>query len=279
MPTRSLRRSAASAAALALTVAGASHATTVNIDLNYNFNGIWHGDAEAMGPTEESGFRSISDRALNFSAGVPDNAVLNNYSLASAPGVLDMVHLGNRNATDNGNWAFDAAADGDNVGIQPDWLGNPDQTGGPATTTNLIGIALDATSSAGFLYHISNGGGSFDVRFGFSGGGDVVATLNGGDWWAGAGLPAGAFAQFPGMGNVDNPGPDADLGLWEGTVDLSAQAGRTLTSITFENQTSATAGYGIYAANVEGTVIPEPLTSSLAALGLLALCCRRRRGV
>jgi hypothetical protein len=265
--------------ALIALITSVGNTATINVPLNYNFNGIWHGSGELMDPvTEVSGFRSISDRALDFSNGVPADDVLDNYVLIGDENTLDTVHLGNRNGVDGGNWTCDDVPDGDTVGVQPDWLADPDQTGPPATTTNLApGILLDANSQASIIFQVSNGGGDFDVRFGFSGGTDVVATLGGGDWFGGNGLPAGAFALSDGTGQVDAPTPDAPLGLWEGVVDLSAEAGRTLTSISFENQTNTSAGYGIYAANVEA--IPEPSSLALAglAIGLLGFTIGRRR--
>ena len=257
------------AALLVVSLGGRLAAETIHIDLNYNFNGIWNNVPEysehmdiAEGGHEVAGFRSISDRALN---GVPSHAVLDNYSMMDGSNVLDTVHLGER--------VFDPTPYGNEYGIQPNWLADANQTGSQTTSIDPS-ILLDASSSAGFIYHITNGGGNFDVRFGFESGDDVVATLSGADWWGGNGTPSGAFGNFPGMGHVDDPKESESLGLWEGIIDLSAQAGRRLTSISFENRSNSSSHVGIYAANVEGT-IPEPGTLALALIGLAFGCCRR----
>ncbi|MFK7742515.1 MAG: hypothetical protein AB8H80_19535 [Planctomycetota bacterium] len=60
--------------------------------------------------------------------------ILGRYKLVDRNDTLDIVHLGDRNLVDNGNWAFDATADGDDIGVQPNWLPNSDQTGPQAST-------------------------------------------------------------------------------------------------------------------------------------------------
>ena len=258
---------------LAFSTTVAVVADTNQIALNYNFNGIVHG-GEAGQPDAPNGYRSISDRGLDFTAGVPTlTTSLGPYSLVGNAGALDIVHLGNRNTVDFGNRPFDAdGVDGDAFGVQPDWLADPDQTG-PQTTVLTTPILLDGTSEAGFIFQISNGGGNFDVRFSFDSGADFVATLNGPDWFGpNNGMPnIGAFA---GTGSTDNAFLDADLLLTEGIVDLSAEAGRTLTAITFENRSNVQAGYAILAANV--TAVPEPAAASVLVLGAVAFLRRRR---
>jgi hypothetical protein len=219
--------------------AGAAAQTTRQIPLNYNFNGVVHAGENGQ-PDAPAGFRSISDRALDFSAGVPASPLLVPYSLIGTAGTLDIVHLGNRNTVDNGNWAFDLVPDGDNIGIQPAWLTNVDQSTPQATTVNPP-IGLEATSTATFLYQISNGGGTFDVTFGFQSGASVTRQLSGGDWFGGA---------FLGRGSVDAANPDNNLSIAEGSIDLSSEVGRTLTSITFANSSNTAAGIAILAANV-----------------------------
>ena len=106
---------------------------TVQVPLNYNFNGIVHA-GEAGQPDAPNGYRSISDRALDFTNGVPNSAVLQRFAIVATAGTLDMVHLGNRNTVDNGNWSFDPFPNGNDVGTQPTWLTNANQSG-PQTTT------------------------------------------------------------------------------------------------------------------------------------------------
>ncbi len=227
---------------------------TIQIPLNYNFNGIVHAGEAAM-PDAPAGFRSISDRALDFSAGVPTNPLLAPYSLVSTAGALDIVHVGNRDTVDNGNWMFDAAPDGDDIGVQPTWLTNVDQST-PQTTAISMPILLESTSTASFLIQVSNGGGSLDVRFGFQGGATSTATIGAGDWFGGV---------FTGTGGVDAAAPDADLSITEVTVDLSGSAGQSLTSITFQNPSNPVAGYAILAANV--TADPRTLVLTPVPLG------------
>ena len=214
------------------------------IALNYNFNGIVHAGENGV-PDAPNGYRSISDRGLDFTLGVPSNPLLLPYHLIDVPGVLDIVHLGNRNTVDNGNHMFDAVANGDNNGIQPTWLANVDQTT-PQTTTLAQPILLDNASTARFLFQVSNGGGSFDVTFTFLNASPVVANLSGGDWFGGA---------FPGTDNVDTGLIGAaNLSITERTIDLSGQAGQILTSISFSNRSNLVAGYAILAANVSGCI-------------------------
>jgi hypothetical protein len=234
-----------------LAAASAAQAQTVHhIELNCNFNGIVHSGEDGF-PDAPAGFRSISDRALDFVFGVPGNPVLDNYVCVDEPGVMDIVYLGNRNTVDyhgSGGAAFDLEPDGDEIGIQPTWLSDPNQMG-EQTTTLANPILLDSASSAGVIFQISNGGGSFDVAFRFQGGGSHTATLTGPDWFGPFnGQPN--IGQFPGRGLVDLADFSDNLLLTEGTVDLSAFAGETLTEIGVLNQTNIFAGYAVIAMNV-----------------------------
>src|SRR5690606_23070424 len=184
---------------------------------------------------------------------------------------LDMVHVGNRNQVDNGNWAFDALPDGDTVGIQPSWLTNVDQS----TVSNPInpGILLDATSSIGVIYHASNNGTIFDMTLEFSDATSATVSLDAPDWYAdNNGVPfppdfgvasqtllAGPLSNgdgFEGAGDVDNGSDSAPLNLIEAVVTADSLLnglgidinGKTLTGITFGNRSNLTAGIGIYAA-------------------------------
>lgn len=241
---------------LGLTITMTVAATTAqaqvvhHIQLNCNFNGIVH-SGEAGAPDAPSGFRSISDRALDFTFGVPSNSVLDNYVCVDQPGVMDIVYLGNRNTVDYhgfGGAAFDAVPDGDEIGIQPTWLTQVDQMHEQITPVSP-GIVLNGSSSAGVIFQISNGGGSFEVVFRFQGGASQTATLTGPDWFGPFnGQPN--IGSFPGLGLVDLADFSDDLLLTEGTVDLSAHAGQTLTEIGIRNQSNLNAGYAILAINV-----------------------------
>ncbi|MEM1453080.1 MAG: hypothetical protein AAF957_14230 [Planctomycetota bacterium] len=224
----------------ALAVVGSAQAqTTTQIQLDYNFNGIVH-VGEAANPDDPMGYRSISDRGLDFSAGVPADPLLAAYSIVSAAGELDIVHVGNRNTVDGGGRAFDAVANGDAIGTQPAWLTNVDQTT-PQTTVLASPIPLEATSSASFLLQVSNGGGSLDVNFGFQNGSSTTRTIAAGDWFGGV---------FAGTGNTDEASPDNNLSVTEQVVDLSDSAGRTLVTISFRNASNVNGGYAVLAANV-----------------------------
>ena len=203
-------------------------------------------------PGQSGRHRSISDRGLDFIFGARSHPILDNYRLVTDPGVLDIVHLGNRNTVDGGRWAFDPEPDGDSIGIQPNWLPDPDQTG-PQTTTLSPPILLNVNSVAGIIFQISNGGGSFDVRFGFRSGADSVATLLGPDWF-GPFMGQPNIGEFFGTQDNDMAVPGQNLLLTEGIVDLSAQAGRELVAISFANRTNTRGGYAIIAANVEGAL-------------------------
>ncbi len=256
----------------ALSIATTTQAATIQIDLNYNFNGIAH-IGELTQPDAPNGYRSISDRGLNFAFGIPNHPVLNKYKVVQDPFVLDIVHLGNRDTVDNGNHFFDDEANGDNRGTKPDWLPNVDQTG-PQTTVLSTPIRLDGNSSAGILFQISNGGGDFDVTFTFQGGASHTARLTGPDWFGPFnGQPN--IGAFPGVGSVDMANPAETLLLTEQIVDLSSFAGQTLTEITFSNRSNLIAGYAVIAANVEGTLVPEP--ASLTFMGVAGVILLRRR--
>jgi len=223
----------------ALALALAPGQSPVQVPLNYNFNGIAHA-GEAGSPDSPSGFRSISDRALDFTGGVPSDPVFTRFAVVAAPGALDMVHLGNRNTVDNGNWAFDAFVNGNDVGVQPSWLANVDQSG-PQTTTLATAIPIGLTSQASILWHVSNGGGSCDVVFGYQSGASRTLSITAPDWFNGG---------FAGRDSVDRADAGNNLNLQESTVDLSLDAGEQLVSITFANRSNPIGGYGFYGVNV-----------------------------
>jgi hypothetical protein len=258
------------------------------IPLEANFNGIFHAGEEVGAPDGVNGFRSISDRGLNFSGGVPTGlsttglaGSMLTYAPVADAFTLDIVHLGNRNTVDNGNHAFDVTPDGDNVGVQPAWLESTDQTG-PQTTMLPTPLTLNAAAQVGVLYQASNGGSSFDVTLHFADATSVTVTVNAPDWYQ-ANSPAlpgpgvawqESLGTFPGTESVDvaNPGPalnvaeavitaeqvDANLGF-----DLS---GRTLTAVTFQNSACLAdpCGVAVIALSVEdGQGLAEPCAVDL----------------
>lgn len=228
-----------------LALAAALPAQLVPVPLNYNFNGIVHA-GEAGLPDSPTGYRSISDRGLDFSAGVPNDPLLANYQFVTAADTLDIVHVGNRNTVDNGGWAFDTVVNGDFRGVQPAWLANPDQTG-PQATVLVTPLPIVPGTEVAFLFQVSNGGGSFDVTFTFQAGGSYTATLGSGDWFGGA---------YPGTDNVDLGTPGNNLSITEGRVPMSSFSGQVVTQIEFGNRSNTNAGYAILACNFEYS--PQP---------------------
>lgn len=260
------------------------------IQLNYNFNGMVH-TGEAGQPDAPNGFRSISDRAMIIDGGpssfndlTSPNSNLT-YSIVHSPGVLDIVHIGNRNTVANGAYPFDTVANGDNIGVQPTWLPDPNQT--TAVTTINPGIVLDNNSKIGFLYNISNAGGDFDVTLHFADGGSVTVTLNGPDWFGpfngqpdapGAGVKLQQnIGQFTGSQDVDmaNPGPplivtEAVISAGKLLSDLSFNVlGRTLTGITFGNQSNPSGGYEVFAATVTTSTNASVSVPTMTEWGML----------
>lgn len=229
-----------------------------NIAMNYNFNGIVHANEDAdpiNDPDHPNGFRSISDRALDFRNGIPSDATLDRYSLVTDGGELDIVHLGNRNLVSAGEWAFDPTPDFDATGVQPDWLPDADQTG-RQTTTLATPIELDATSQITVLFQISNGGGSFDVVVGLCNGQEIVTTVNGPDWFGpfngqpNVGAFEGAFGTD--FAFIDALGENTLL-LTEAIIPLGDNAGSTVEYVAFENSSSINIGIGIVGTNIVGT--------------------------
>ena len=211
------------------------------IALNYNFNGVVH-TGEEEDPDNLDGYRSISDRGLNWQGGSPTvtNGVFGEYVFVDQAFVPDIVHVGDRDQ----RWPFDLTPDGDDRGVQPNWLPNPDQRG-PQTTQLANLIRMDASSSASILLHVSDGGGNLDVEFSFTDGSTYVDNIGVGDWFGG---------PYPGSDSFDRGRTPnaASLNMDERTVDLSGQAGKILQSISFQNASNNGAGYAIFAMNVVG---------------------------
>lgn len=283
----------------------------VPVALGYNFNGMVH-PGEAGQPDAPDGFRSISDRALIIDGGgmslddLTSPASGLSYDINGTAGVLDIVHIGNRNTVDNGNHAFDAMPDADDIGIQPNWLADPDQT--TVSVPVSPGIDLDSLAALGLLYQISNGGGDFDVTLGFEDTTTVTVTLNGPDWFgpfAGTPDPPGPGVtvqqnlgtDFTGASQVDSGNAGETLIVTEAVVTAGALlgdlgfdvTGKTLVELTFDNRSNATGGYAVLAATVVGAdaplvAIPTMGHWGLIALGLLlaltgGLLLRRRRSL
>jgi hypothetical protein len=299
---RMCKWSCRSAVCVVLLAVGAAHAD-LQIPLNCNFNGMvnytsgsptndwggWGGVADVL-----DGYRSISDRGLvvdgashwgwnynsytgwewgywpSFGTDPLIGATGLTYSIVQAGHAVDIVMLGNRNTVDvggSGGAAFDPEVDDDNIGVQPTWLPDPDQSG-PQATTITPTIPISASSTVGVLYNISNGGGTFEVVFGFSDSSSMTVSLDGPDWfgsqdeWYDYYEPndptvtyVGRFGLFAGVGDVDNPYTSDVLNVAESVISLSGQAGKQLASITIQNRTNELADYAVYAATLDSTQI------------------------
>lgn len=276
---------AASIGLTCLIAASTAGAAQTPIALNYNFNGMVHNGSEtgAANAEDPNGFRSIADRALDLAAsgGFGSNPLVGisglNYTIVTSDHELDLVHLGHRGVFR----PFDNTP-GNNNGVQPDWLPDPDHTG-PQTTIIDPPITLDANTDIGFLYQISDGGGSFVVTLGFSDFSTVGVTLAGPDWFGVQTVPAPgigvrhqrSMGTFPSRQNVDVAAAttsvlnvvEAVISAWKLEADgFGSIAGKQLTSIEFSNPTFPVTptfgrGYGILAATV-GTNMPGPANDS-----------------
>ena len=251
--------SAASGNAVVTFETGIAPATTnvVNIELNYNFNGIVHADEPSdpiFNPDDPNGFRSISDRALDFRDEFISHPTVDRYSLVLEGGELDIVHLGNRNTVSGGVWVFDDVADLDGNGTQPDWLPDVDQSGRQTTTLGTP-VELNNGSQLQVLFNISNGGGSFDVVIGFTNGSEISRVATGPDWFGPFnGQPN--IGIFPGAHGTDfafgDPLMENTLLLTEEIIHLGDFDGMMVDSISFENATNLNGGVAVYGVNIAG---------------------------
>lgn len=238
------------------------------LDLAWNWNGQVH-TGEDADPDLANGYRSVFDLGLVRDPGKvfidPLSAATGlQYATIQDADVLDMIHLGDRSL----EGGFDATADGDSRGIQPDWLPDADQSTVVSTVSPAVTLTTDTV--IGILYQAANEGGQFDVTLGFGDGSSVTVTLDAAFVFAGNGDVPGD--PGPGVAHQENLGlflghGDTDNGTVEGPllvqealisrerirVDLGVEiAGRELTTVTFDNRTSGS-GYGIYAMTLEGS--------------------------
>ncbi|MFZ4576544.1 MAG: GC-type dockerin domain-anchored protein, partial [Phycisphaerales bacterium] len=259
--------------------------TDYTIALPYNFNGMVQA-GEGGDPDIIDGYRSISDRGLRLN-GLPGSIEVGllgttgiPYAVETRAGVLDIVHLGDRNRVDNGGWAFDLEpADGDNIGVQPSWLTDTAQDGPHTASMTSAGVRRmgDATQ-IGVLYHVSNGGGFFDMTLNFTDGTSATVSLEGPDWFGDQNVPQpspGVASQrqlgiYTGADAVDFGGNGVPLNVVEAVVSTQSLAdaglgnvsGRRLASIAFGNRSSFVAGYAIFAASIRDPGCPADMDGS-----------------
>jgi hypothetical protein len=257
----------------------------VIVPLAYNFNGMVH-TGEANDPDNLNGYRSLSDRGMLIT-GTPGSLDVGvegvsgiPYSVVTQPFVLDTVQLGNRNTCDNGTHAFDATADGDDIGVQPAWLADPNQTGPQTTNLLPLNLTMGANSKVGFIGNASNGGTSFIAVLNFADASSVSVFVDYPDWFgvqtvgpAEAGVESqSSLGVFFGASLEDVGAPDVALNVVEAVISnaslvaagLGDQTGKQLASITFMSSLSATADTGIYAMTIRDAAGGSPA----------GVCCR-----
>lgn len=251
----------------------AVYAVTVDdrpLELPVNWNGIVH-EGESRDPDAANGFRSFDIAGLahmQSSDGVFNDPTSSHtglsYDTVNTPGVLDMIHLGQRES----QLPFDDTADGDSAGIQPDWLTELDQSTVFSSVTPQQELTLD--TSLGVLYH-SERAGSLDITLHFAdGSSSPPITLDAIDWRVendqspptpgpGVALQENLGTYFA-RGNYDLADAEEPLFVQEALISGSLMlrdlafdiSGRTLTGITFDNR-SNNRGYGIYAMSLRGS--------------------------
>ncbi len=271
---------------LTLDSAPASH-NDLAVPLAYNWNGLVHPGEEGQ-PDAPDGFRSISDRALHASGGpgsVNAGPLLGDdfipYTVSGTAGTLDMVHLGQTGGTAARTW--DAAADGDTMGVQPNWLLGLDQSGPQRTDLTSQNIALGANTRIGVLYHVSNTGGSLDATLEFADATSVSVTLVAPDWYQDQSPPAPGvgvevqrqLGQFAATSAQDSATTGAPLlNVVEAVFStssllnggLGSHAGKRITGLVFQNPTLSTRGFGVYAATIRDAV-PDNSPTNPAGVG------------
>lgn len=274
----------------------AARASEYLVPLNCNWNGMVH-PGETGQPDAADGFRSVSDRALYISNAnanaLGTNAIVGtsgiHYSVITAAGVLDIVHLGGTGTGTNRPW--DAAANTNNIGVQPAWLTGLSAHLSSQTTPISPPITLDGNASIGILYNVSNGGGGFDLTLTFTDASTATVTLSANDWFGAINPPAagaGVESQtrlggttYTATSNVDLPTihtyPSNALAVTEAAVSASSLVqggkpsivGKQLASISFSNPTQEGNGYAIYAATVVYGLLP-PANDDCAAAQVVA---------
>ncbi len=294
-PKNTLRPQALRLALVVAALAGGTAAWGQALPLTYNFNGIAHAGEQGF-PDDPNGYRSISDRGLlvtGMAGQFGTDPIVGNtgmiYTINTTAFTLDLVHLGDRSL----HWAYDLTADGDNIGVQPTWQVNADQTGPQVSDVSSLGIVLEPNAEIGVLHQISSGGGSFDVTLTFTDATSVTVRAAGPDWFGGTNaVPArnagvssqarigGANATWPAVQNVDaaDTAPTtAYLSVIETVISVPQMvldgkgcfAGKTLASIAFGNADlpapNANRGYGIVAASHQGSAVANPTAFGAAA--------------
>jgi len=248
----------------------------VTMPLQFNWNGICHGEMEQTTGTHENrcdlnGFRAIADRgllcdgsqydALNYGGTIGYKGM--QYTIYSTPLQADMIHLGDRTRVANGirNWAESCPPTNDN-GLRPAWLSYDDQTGTQYSSMTSLNAVFGPDTKVGVLYHTTDVStpyyASFDVTLEFSGFGAISIPVLSTDWFVTNGqvmpLPGvgveeqrllGIYHAVSGTDRAADAGSGGRLKINEAVISTASLAaagidptGQTLISISFGNPIS-----------------------------------------
>ena len=193
--------------------------------------------------------------------------------------------------------------DGETAGLPDDGTIVSDFSGitfqlNPYDTLNALGLdsstptgtltinTPQSFSSLSILAVSSNGGGDPLVRINFSDATFFDTDISAPDWFFESpgtttlGNPHGQAIQGVGRTNTSNNNhedPVGDPDLFETTIDLSAFAGKTVTSLdfTFAGSTPNTVN-GIFAVSGVVSVVPEPGSIAFLGIFVVGMAARRR---
>jgi hypothetical protein len=270
---------------LTIDTAAVSH-NDLPIPLNYNWNGMVH-TGENGQPDAANGFRSISDRAFyatgtmgSVNAGTPSGTDFIPYTLVSAAGQLDIVHLGNTGPGSPRDW--DPAPNGDARGTVPTWLTNLDQSTPQRTNLAPLNKGMGPDTTIGVLFNICNGGGFFDCILEFADNTTASVQLAAPDWYLDQTPPppgSGVLVQrelgtFSATQNQDLATLGAPaINVVEAVFSTSSLLnggmgdvnGKRLSGLTFANLTPNTVGAEVFAVTFRDAV---PNFSSTSPVGV-----------
>ncbi len=267
--------------------------TFVSVGLNWNFNGMVHGSAEQGQANHDNpnGYRSVADRGLlldgaagAINAGPIVDADFMPFTLVSQSGVLDIVHLGDRQYVANSARAWGTGTEN---GLQPTWLPVSNQEGPQVSNVLAMNATFTPQASLGVLYQISDSGGRFDMVLTFADSSTATVTLRAPDWYGDQSPPAAAggsglaaqrkLGVYTGTGQTDLAIANNPLNVTEAVVNVNSLqaaglgnfAGKKLASITFQNPVSNANYVNSTPANGSGIAI---IAASLGGVTTSAAC-------
>ena len=238
----------------------------IALALQMNFNGIAHA-GEDGDPDAASGFRAVDDRSLEGGQGRLDDLTSQlsglSYTFVDTAETLDAVVLSTR--------GFDGGADGDDEGVQPDWLPSTIQTiiTGDVSPTPTLG----ADSKIGIIYHSKAGTINYYIRLRleFSDGTELnLRVENPGHGSTGnVSSPEDGvemqhrLGRFQGYSGSDDARPGQLMSVYEAVITVSEIAadlgvdlvGTTLDAMAFQYGNSQAA---VYAMTVDDSPLDLP---------------------